>query len=113
MTLILCTLPRQRQILPKWLKIKTTGNSIQIYPSIFEWAGLEILSDNSRSVTCSFCYTQDLGAAENICLGQSPQNLLTLQDAQAKLQHGEILNLLHVASNYSLVTERAVKFEIH
>lgn len=56
---------------------------------------------------CYFYYAQDLAAAENVCLRQSSKNLLTLQDAQAKLQYGEILKILHFACNYSLITEGA------
>lgn len=49
----------------------------------------------------------NLATAENVCLGQSSKNLLTLQDTQAKLQYGEILKILHFAYNYSLITEGA------
>lgn len=95
------------KILLKLLRIKNNSNSIQIYLSIFEWTGLQILPDNSCSIMCYFYYTQDLAAAENVCLGQSSKNLLTLQDAQAKLQYGELLKILHFACNYSLITEGA------
>lgn len=87
--------------------MKNTTNLILIHPSIFEWTGLQILPDNSCSIMCYFYYTQDLAAAENVCLGQSSKNLLTLQDTQAKLQYGEILKILHFACNYSLIREGA------
>lgn len=38
--------------------------------------------------------------------------VLTLRDAQAKLQYGEILKISHFACNYSLLTQRGIKFEI-
>lgn len=87
--------------------MKNNTNPIQIHLSIFEWTGLQTLPDNSCSIMCYFYYTQDLAAAENVCLGQSSKNLLALQDTQAKLQYGEILKILHFACNYSLITEGA------
>lgn len=38
--------------------------------------------------------------------------LLTFQDAQAKLQYGDILKISDIACNYSLLTESGIKFEI-
>lgn len=85
--------------------MKNNTSPIQTHQSISEWTGLQILPDNSCSIMCYFYYTQDLAAAENVCLGQSSKNLLTLQDTQAKLQYGEIPKILHFACNYSLITE--------
>lgn len=89
------------------LRINLHRFAVVFYLSIFEWTGLQILPDNSCSIMCYFYYTHGLAATENVCLGQSSKNLLPLQDAQAKLQYGEILKILHFACNYSLITEGA------